>query len=346
MNPTRGTAVFALAAVLHTAGALAQLAPERACVTLDKPIRATASIPAAPAPPSAGTDAPATTATPRVLLLDPSNPATPLDARAAPAAGGSIDLAELFPRLWAEPSPGVRAAQLEVNGNRIGPAVLLIPMLPPVYAPRLDRLGAPVFVTPAEPMRAFSGYWLLIDKLAAVSTDHGQLTFRLRADLAPRSVMAFRALVEHGFYDDTPILRVASLRARPEPDIVQLGDPTGTGLGGPGALIDLEPSTLKHGYGTLSLARTADPNSASSQLIIGLSREGTAQLDGKYAAFGEMVGEKSVEALAKLAKTPVNADGKPKDTVIVDRIELIDAPPLGRGEQPAKDPAAAPPGGR
>ena len=344
-RPRIATGVLAWALFLNglAVHAEAQITPVRACVTRDKPIPAQVAVPAPSTP------APAQASTPtssRLLLLDPAAAATPLDSGPLPDSGGDLDLAEVFPTLWSAPSPNVRAVQLESGGKRLGPALWLVPMVPPAYAARIDRTGAPLLIPPQQPMAGFSGYWLLVDKLAVVSTDSGPLTFRLRMDLAPRSVMAVRSLIEHGFYDDTPIFRVASLRARPEPDIVQFGDPTATGLGGPGFFFDLEPSALKHDYGVLSLARAADPNSAGSQLIIGLSREGTAQLDGKYTAFAQLVGEKSAAALAKLAKSPVDADGKPRQTVIVDRIELIDAPPLGEGEEPAKNPATPPPGGR
>lgn len=338
---------LACAAVLAAAlPAAAQLTPMRACVTRDKPIPAQLNVPAAASASPAPAPADAPSQAPRLLLLDPANTVTPLDSSPVPASGGRIDLAEAFPVLWSEPATGVRAIQLESGGKRVGPALWLVPMVPPPYAARADRTGVPLFVPPQQPLSAFSGYWLLVDKLAVFSTDAGPMTFRLRTDLAPRSVMAVRSLIEHGFYDDTPVFRVASLRARPEPDIVQFGDPTATGLGGPGFFFDLEPSTLKHDYGALSLARAADPNSAGSQLIIALSRDGAAQLDGKYSAIGQMVGAKATAALSKLAKTPVDAEGRPRQTVIIDRVELVDAPPLGEGDEPAKDPASAPPGGR
>jgi cyclophilin family peptidyl-prolyl cis-trans isomerase len=260
---------------------------------------------------------------------------------AKPAKAGEVDLAELFPRLWKTEAPAVLLAQAVEGDRRVGAAVVLVPMIAPRYASRMDREGVPIFGPPPRP-RPLAGYWTFQDQHAVLHTTKGDLAFRLRPDAAPASVMHFRDLIRKGFYDGVPVHRVASLRGQPLPDIAQLGDPTGTGHGGPGSMIDMEDSPLKHAYGVLSFARAADPNSAGSQVIIDLSREAASALDGKYAAFGELV--RGGATLTALAKTPVDADGRPREPVAVDRAELVDAPPVGQGPRPVPDPLDVPVG--
>lgn len=269
-----------------------------------------------------------------LLLIEPERGEV-IESR--PVEAGKVDLAKIFPRLWETAEPRVLYVQAAAAGERYGPAAVLAPMLTPRYAPRADRDGVPAFGPAASgKQRSFAGYWLYTDKDAVVQTNVGEMRFRLRMDVAPRSAAHFRELVDKGFYSDIPVHRVASLIGQPRPDIVQFGDPTGTGQGGPGYFVDLEPSSLRHDYGVLSLARTSDPNSGGSQVIVCLSREGTSYLDGRYASFGQMIA--GSDALRAISKTPVNAEGKPKDPPVVKSVKLVDAAPMGTGPEPLKDP--------
>ena len=121
---------------------------------------------------------------------------------------------------------------------------------------------------------------------------------------------------------------------------MQFGDPTGTGQGGPGYFLDFEPSPLKHGFGSLSFARTSEPNSAGSQVIVTLGRDAAAQLDGKYTVFGRLVS--GAETLISIARTPADADGKPREPVTIDSAQLVEAPPYGVGPKPESDPMEKP----
>ncbi len=105
--------------------------------------------------------------------------------------------------------------------------------------------------------------------------------------VAPNTVANFVSLVEKGFYDDLIFHRVI-------PDfMIQGGDPKGNGTGGAGYSIEGEFSdngfenNLKHERGVISMARSSDPNSASSQFFIMVKE--TPSLDGQYAAFGKVI---------------------------------------------------------
>src|SRR5262249_45879024 len=127
-----------------------------------------------------------------------------------------------------------------------------------------------------------------------LETSLGGVEFRMRPDEAPNTVWNFLALCRGGFYTDVQFHRVKAISPHNgAPFVVQSGDPIfghasqGVGWGGPGYLVNLEQSHLAHDFGVLSMARLEDqPNSAGSQFFICLSREGTVQLDGRFAAFG------------------------------------------------------------
>lgn len=267
-------------------------------------------------------------------------------ARAAVSAG-FVDLAAAFPQLWGQESgggrvsPGVLYAQAVVNGRKLGAPVVLQPMLTPRYAPRVDRAGLPIWAGGPEDVRVYSGIRAYVDRHVLLETDRGEIEIALRPDAAPNTVWHVRGLVEGGFYTDIAIHRIASLSKQALNDIVQFGDPTGTGSGGPGVAIDLEDSSLRQGYGVVSLARSVggDANSGGSQIFIGLSRVGTAALDGRYAGFGMVV--RGVETLERLAKTPVDAEGRPVESVRIRNARLVDAPAYPEGSRPAGPPAPA-----
>ncbi len=255
------------------------------------------------------------------------------------AAAGESDLARLFPRLWQSDDKRALLAQLRIDGKRIGAPLIMTPMFsPPPYAPRLDRAGFPMFPPPnaARAAPTFSGYRVSPMRLLVLDTTKGELRFALRSDLAPNTVYHFSHLVSGGMYTDTEFHKIASLAAASSPDFVQTGDPTGTGLGGAGFLIDLEDSTLRHEFGVISMARASDPNSASSQFFISLGGSAAATLDGKYAAFGQLVS--GADVLRAIAASPVGPDNRPLVPPRIVSAKLVDAPPLGDGPPPARDP--------
>ncbi len=111
----------------------------------------------------------------------------------------------------------------------------------------------------------------------------GRVSILLRPDAAPRHVERIKTLTRQGFYNGLTFHRVI------EGFMAQTGDPEGTGEGG-SKLPDLaaEFNPLPHFRGTVSMARTEDPNSANSQFFIMLAPRFT--LDNKYTAFGRVIG--------------------------------------------------------
>mgnify|MGYP000543295108 CR=1 FL=1 len=113
------------------------------------------------------------------------------------------------------------------------------------------------------------------------------IKIELYPDVAPITVANFEKLVKEGFYDGLIFHRVIS------GFMIQGGDPTGTGMGGAKEKIKGEflangvRNDLKHTRGVISMARSAMPNSASSQFFI--MHQDAPHLDGQYAAFGKVV---------------------------------------------------------
>lgn len=131
---------------------------------------------------------------------------------------------------------------------------------------------------------------------AVLETPYGPVTIELFCQQVPATVTNFERLVAQGFYD-VPTMTFH----RVEPGfVVQTGDPTGTGTGGSGQTIPLEKhSQLAHtGKGIVAMARSMDPDSASSQFYITLTKQ--PYLDGKYAVFGRVI--QGLERLDKIKR--------------------------------------------
>ena len=130
------------------------------------------------------------------------------------------------------------------------------------------------------------------NKVATIETDKGIIKFELYEDKAPVTTKNFIELASSGFYDGLNFHRV-------EPGfVIQGGDPNGDGTGDSGKTIPLETHPdLKHVKGAVAMARSQDPNSASSQFYITLAD--TPFLDGNYAVFGKVLeGMEIVESIA------------------------------------------------
>jgi peptidyl-prolyl cis-trans isomerase B (cyclophilin B) len=114
-----------------------------------------------------------------------------------------------------------------------------------------------------------------------IQTDKGTIVIELYPELLPTTVNNFIGLVEEGFYNGLVFHRV-------EPWVIQTGDPTGTGSGGSEQTIPLETHPdLSNVRGAVGMARSMDPNSASSQFYI-LTQDALS-LDGQYSIFGKVV---------------------------------------------------------
>ena len=135
----------------------------------------------------------------------------------------------------------------------------------------------------------------------------GVMTLELYPEKAPKTVENFVNLANEGFYDGLIFHRVIS------GFMIQGGDPTGTGMGGPGYTIDGEfrmngfDNDIKHTRGVISMARAMDPNSAGSQFFI--MHKDAPHLNGSYAAFGKMTD--GFDVLDKIANVATNYSDRP-----------------------------------
>lgn len=244
---------------------------------------------------------------------------------------GLVDLASLFPGLWTSTPPSVQYAQLEIDGEGVGSPVVLQPMMSPTYFrsnPQNPR-ARPI----AQSMgNTYTGIRAWSDVNVVFETSEGDIEFRMRPDHAPNHVYNLIHLAEGGFYTDVIFHRIIGERQGRSAFVVQGGDPTGSGTGGPGYFVDLENSRLEHNFGVLSMARSGDPNSAGSQMFICLSRDGTSFLDGSYTAFAEAVS--GGDAIRAMGSAEVGAGDRPNDPPVLRRAYTKPAPPFGTGPAP------------
>ena len=135
-------------------------------------------------------------------------------------------------------------------------------------------------------------------RTVVVATSLGQITLKIDGSLSPIAAGNFVALASCGYYDGVVFHRVVP------GFVIQGGDPTGTGRGGPGYTIQDEPVTTTYRRGTLAMARTAAPNSQGSQFFIVLDDGAARSLASAntYAIFGAVsAGMDTVDAIAAAA---------------------------------------------
>ena len=149
---------------------------------------------------------------------------------------------------------------------------------------------------------------------------YGKILIRLFPDVAPETVTNFKKLVSEGFYDGLIFHRVI------ENFMIQGGDPKGDGTGGSPENVKGEfknngfaQNTLSHEKTVVSMARSRDMDSASSQFFICL--EDAKYLDGDYAAFGKVV--YGMEEVEKMADVPTDYNDKPLTPVVMKELSII-----------------------
>lgn len=255
-------------------------------------------------------------------VIDLLRPVTGEKAATASVLPGKVNLATLFPNLWNTKTPTLLYAQLSVGGEKIGPALVLQPLVNPKTAQ-----GGPGGVRFVGGPLTYSGLRVYVDKHVVFDTDKGEIEFQLRPDAAPNTAFNFRHLVEGGFYTDIAFHRILAVNQSGDGFVIQAGDPTASGAGGPGYFVDLEESTLPHDFGVLSNARTNDPNSNGSQIFVCLSKKGTSFLDGNYTSFAQAV--RGGDVIRAIAAAPTGPGDKPLDPMPkIKSAKLIDAPPF------------------
>jgi len=260
-----------------------------------------------------------------IQLLEPVTAAV---SEKAKVEGGQVDLAKLFPDLWTNKKPHVLYAQLVVGDRKVGPALVLQPMLNPPIS-RLKADGKTLEFVPDEDGPMYNGIRAYVDQDMVFDTSMGNMRFRMRPDATPNTVWIMMDLVRGGQFTNTIFHRVVAKRADGTPFVIQGGDPTGTGSGGFGFSYPLENSPLPHDFGVISIPRSTDPNTNGGQIFVGLSRDGTKHLDGKYASFGQAI--EGSEAILKIAAVPVGKEDRPVNPPMIYRAKLVNAAPYGTG---------------
>jgi len=160
-------------------------------------------------------------------------------------------------------------------------------------------------------------------EVAVIKTSEGEMVLEFYPDVAPKHVENFKKLAKKGFYDGTCFHRVI------KGFMIQGGDPNtkdeskkaSWGTGGPGYSVNAEFNKKPHVRGTLSMARSNDPNSAGSQFFI--CHGAPSFLDGQYTVFGQLI--RGDDVLEKIATTPTEGPDRPVKRMSIESVKIVPA---------------------
>jgi len=146
-----------------------------------------------------------------------------------------------------------------------------------------------------------------------IETNHGTIVAEMFADTAPKTAANFMDLAEKGFYDGIIFHRVI------DGFMIQGGDPTGTGRGGPGYQIPDEfGKGLAHTHAGLFSMANAGPNTGGSQFFITLAA--TPWLDGKHAIFGKVTS--GLDVVKTIGKVRTGMADRPVEDVVMEKVTV------------------------
>ena len=146
-----------------------------------------------------------------------------------------------------------------------------------------------------------------------IETNHGTIEAEMYMDKAPETAGNFIKLAKDGFYDGVIFHRVI------DGFMIQGGDPTGTGRGGPGYTIDDEfAEGLAHTEAGIFSMANAGPNTGGSQFFITLAA--TPWLDGKHAIFGKVVD--GMDVVQEIGKVDTGAQDRPREDVVMEKVTV------------------------
>jgi peptidyl-prolyl cis-trans isomerase B (cyclophilin B) len=149
---------------------------------------------------------------------------------------------------------------------------------------------------------------------ATMHTNRGAIVVELFDTDAPKTVANFVKLADDGFYDGVIFHRVI-------PDfMIQGGDPTGTGTGGPGYTFEDEINEHRVARGALAMAN-AGPDTNGSQFFV-VTTEAAPWLDGKHTVFGQVT--EGMDVVDAISAVETDANDKPREPVTIERVELND----------------------
>src|SRR5438067_13386128 len=149
---------------------------------------------------------------------------------------------------------------------------------------------------------------------ATMHTNHGSIGIELFDEDAPKTVENFLKLARDGFYDGVVFHRVI------ENFMIQGGDPTGTGMGGPGYQFEDEINKRPVQRGALAMANSG-PNTNGSQFFI-VTADACPWLDGKHTVFGRVTG--GMDVVDAIEQVPTDGSDRPRDAVTIQRVELAE----------------------
>ncbi len=157
----------------------------------------------------------------------------------------------------------------------------------------------------------------MANRMAVFKTNQGTFEVELFEDKAPITTKNFIDLSEKGFYDGVIFHRVI------DGFMIQGGDPTGTGMGGPGYTIEDEfrEDLTFAGEGILAMANTGMPHTGGSQFFITLDK--TPWLNGKHTIFGKVT--KGMDVVRKIGHVKTDFQDRPLEKVVIEKIEIRDA---------------------
>ena len=155
------------------------------------------------------------------------------------------------------------------------------------------------------------------NRIAAFDTNMGEFEIELFEDKTPITTKNFIDLAQEGFYDGVIFHRII------DGFMIQGGDPTGTGMGGPGYTIEDEftPELTHESEGILSMANTGRPHTGGSQFFITLAA--TPWLDGHHTVFGKVV--KGMEVVREIGHVKTGPQDRPVHDVVINKITSKDA---------------------
>ena len=150
--------------------------------------------------------------------------------------------------------------------------------------------------------------------MTTLHTNHGAIVVELFPEDAPKTVENFERLAREGFYDGVGFHRVI-------PDfMIQGGDPTGTGTGGPGYTFEDEINEHRVERGALAMAN-AGPNTNGSQFFI-VTADACPWLDGKHTVFGRVV--EGMDVVDTISELPTGSGDRPREPVVIASVQLAE----------------------
>jgi cyclophilin family peptidyl-prolyl cis-trans isomerase len=151
-----------------------------------------------------------------------------------------------------------------------------------------------------------------------LQTNRGGFTIRLAVKTSPAATASFASLAQKGFFEGTVFHRIVPGA------IIQGGDPTGTGTGGPGySTVDVPAPSTRYSLGTVAMAKTAaePPGTAGSQFFVVTAP--SVQLAPEYAVLGKVVkGQAVVARIGKLGDPASGGQGIPTERVVIEKATL------------------------